>query len=81
MSDTEFTAEEEEGVVEYAPEPIEVMDGCLVLFDQAEFAEEFDCHGVLVYEACVYVIDRKTRKLRPIELDVTGGKPSLKRVQ
>ena len=83
MIDIEFAAEEEEEVEEYVPEQVFVQGNSFVIFDRAQFEEDFNAYGCqMTEEGGLFVLDKATKKLRPIDLDMSpSGRSNIKRVQ
>lgn len=57
----------DEELVEYDPEPIALLDGEAVLFDQKEFCAEFNCHAVMFRDGALFVLCKESRKWVPAE--------------
>ncbi|OGT59761.1 MAG: hypothetical protein A3E01_04675 [Gammaproteobacteria bacterium RIFCSPHIGHO2_12_FULL_63_22] len=74
--------DEAEETEEYVPEQVFVQGGSFVIFDMAEFEEAFNAYGCqMTEEGGLYVLDKTSKKLRPIDLDMGSNRPGLKRVQ
>lgn len=62
--DVEVELEDEEG---YTPEAYLVDDGSFLIFDHVEFAEIFNCLGIMNIDGQVFVLDKTTNKFKKIE--------------
>jgi hypothetical protein len=52
---------DDEGEV-YEPEPVGLGDGEALIFDKAEFEQDFDCYAAMVRDGGLYVLCKQTRK-------------------
>lgn len=55
-----MTAEDDLEV--YEPEPVGLADGEALIFDKAEFEQEFNCYAAMVKDGGLYVLCKETRK-------------------
>jgi hypothetical protein len=74
VSEDEF---EDEG---YTPEPYLIHEDSVLIFDQAEFCERFNCWAAHLVDGVLYVLDRDTYQWRNVK-EFGKASPSLKRVQ
>jgi hypothetical protein len=68
----------------YEPEPISLADGEAVIFDRAEFEQDFNCYAAMCREGALFVLCRETRKWVTVEgrgLEPTKPSGRLTRVQ
>ena len=81
MTDEPETDDEE--VETYIPEAALIHEDSFLIFDQAEFAEHFNCWGAQLRDGSLFVLCRDTCRWRNVE-DFGAPAPSttkLKRVQ
>jgi hypothetical protein len=58
----------------YEPEPVSLVDGEVLIFDKADFEQEFNCFAARNLDGYVEVLCRGTRKWVPAE--GRGSEPS-----
>jgi hypothetical protein len=58
--DTPDIEAEDDGA--YEPQPMGLSDGDLVIFDRAEFEQDFNCYAAMSRDGQLWVLDRDTRK-------------------
>jgi hypothetical protein len=51
----------------YVPEPMGLSDGDLVIFDRAEFEQDFDCYAAINRGGQLFVLGKSDRHWRPAE--------------
>ena len=74
-----MTDETEEDLEEYVVAQTEVAAGSFVILDTDAFVEAMGCLAIqLTEDGNLYLLDSKTLKLRPIELDDGKSKPKLR---
>lgn len=63
------TVAEDDG---YYPDPVEVYDGGVVIFDRYEFEQKYNCDAAIVRDGCLFVLDKDSRRWVSAE---AGDKP------
>jgi hypothetical protein len=63
--DTPDIEAEDEGA--YEPQPVTLSEGEFLIFDRAEFEQDFNCYGACIRDFQVWVLDKDSRKMVPAE--------------
>lgn len=64
---TEPDDTEDEELAEYEPEPVGLSEGDVMIFDKAEFEQDFNCYAAMNSEGTLFVLCKDKRKWVPAE--------------